>query len=157
MGRATKSRQKFYLTLEGKTKYQAELANLQITLRQLNRQIKTMRHFNEVKDNGDWETAQREYEYLTGRIGQLQEIVEHAELMRPLLRQQVELGSTVRVRNGHGELVYTIVDPIEADPESGKISYASPVGGALLGKKINDVARVVLPNGAFAYQVLAIQ
>ena len=87
-----------------------------------------------------------------GRIQQLQSLIQNAEIIDSedgaTSSKQVILGSTVRVKTSEGKAQeYTIVGPAEADPREGKISNESPVGRALIGKKLNDEVAGERPQG----------
>ncbi len=60
------------------------------------------------------------------------------------------------LKNGNKKLEYHIVGPVEADPVSGKISNESPIGVALMGKKVGETATVTTPKGEINYKVIAI-
>jgi transcription elongation factor GreA len=67
------------------------------------------------------------------------------------------LGSVVKVKTGEGKAQeYTIVGPAEADPSAGKISNESPVGRALIGKKLNDEVQVSAPRGIISMKITKI-
>ena len=68
----------------------------------------------------------------------------------------VELGSRVRVSEDGDESVMTIVSPAEANAREGRISNASPVGAALMGRKVGDAVTIVTPGGSIRYEVLEI-
>jgi transcription elongation factor GreA len=71
--------------------------------------------------------------------------------------KKVMLGSTVRVKVSDGKAQeFTIVGPAEADPREGKISNESPVGRALIGKKINDEVQVSVPKGLLSMKIMKI-
>jgi transcription elongation factor GreA len=69
----------------------------------------------------------------------------------------VTLGSVVKMKNADGKTVeYTIVGPAEADPREGKISHESPVGRAIIGKKLHDEVQVNAPRGITTYKITKI-
>ncbi len=150
--------QKFYLSLQGKRKYQKEKAELEQALAGLSEDIKLMRHYNEIKANAAWEEAQRQLNFLSLRLEEVDSILAHANLVRRKRQsRRVKLGSTVKVRSGRRQFRYKIVDPVEANPAEGRISFASPVGTALVGRHLNEEIQIDLPTGQRRfYQVLAI-
>ncbi|MBI4101322.1 GreA/GreB family elongation factor [Candidatus Microgenomates bacterium] len=148
---------KFYLTLDGKTRYQSELINSRSALKAVKHRIKSLRRHNEFKDSSDWETTQQEVRYLTNRISQLEGLLGQAKIIpRPIGRRRVRLGSIVHFRERQKVLSYQIVDSIEAEPEAGKISYRSPIGRRLLGRKVNDIIKLALPSGYHSYRIIRI-
>lgn len=147
----------FYLSLAGKRRYQREKAELEQELAKLSEEIKLMRHYNETKANVAWEEAQRQSNFLAMRLDAVDTILSRSRVLYRRHSREVKLGSTVKVRNGHGEYRFKIVDPVEANPAEGLISYASPVGTALVGRRLNEEVAVVSPVGKrLSYQVLAI-
>ena len=76
----------------------------------------------------------------------------------PHLKDVVEMGNTVTLKNTVGkELVFTLVSKYEADPTTGKISVASPLGQAMEGRKLKETFSVDLPAGTQEYSILKIE
>ena len=95
-----------------------------------------------------------------GRILQLHSLIQNAELIDEdgaHKSKQVMLGSRVKVKTDDGKSQeYVIVGPAEADPREGKISNESPVGRALIGKKLNDEVQVNVPKGIISMKITKI-
>ncbi len=91
-----------------------------------------------------------------GRIQQLQSLIQNAAIIDEAGAHKsklVMLGSTVKVKSSRRQVhEYTIVGPAEADPREGKISHESPVGRALMGKKLHDEVQVNAPKGIVTHQ-----
>jgi transcription elongation factor GreA len=114
------------------------------------------RELGDLRENADYEAARREQSFLEGRIQELERRLRTAVVIRPPARGGVALGSTVRYElDGEpGEL--TIVGSAEADPGRGRVSSASPVGRALMGRRAGDVIEVVTPSRRLRYRVLEV-
>ena len=150
-----------YLTPEGYETLKRELEYL-ITVR---RQEVAQRLHNALKEgelieNAELEEARREQSFVEGRILELQEKLRNVEII-PTERENtgvVTLGSKVKIRE-HGastEEEYLVVGSEEADPRSGRISNESPLGRALLGKRVGDRAVVQAPDGDIVFDIVEI-
>jgi transcription elongation factor GreA len=96
-----------------------------------------------------------------GRIQQLQALIQNAEIIDEAGAHKsklIVLGSTVKVKSSEDSKSheYTIVGPAEADPREGKISHESPVGRALIGKKLHDEVKVNVPKGIVTLKVVKV-
>jgi transcription elongation factor GreA len=92
------------------------------------------------------------------RLAELRAIVERAVDAAPAERETVGVGSVVRVQEDDGvEAVYTLVDPAEAAPASGRVSLYSPIGRALEGHRAGDEVTVEAPAGHWALKIVAIE
>ena len=108
----------------------------------------------------EYEEAKNEQGFVEGRILDLENIIASAKIIHPeaLPSDSVQLGSKVTVRHRDGsEDLYTIVGSAEADPSGGKISNASPVGKALLGKEVGDTVEVPVPAGTRQLTIVEIK
>jgi transcription elongation factor GreA len=149
------------LTPEGLKKIEAELEHLQtVRRREVSEKIHTAKELSNTQNNAEYEDAKNEQAMLEGRIATLQGLLQNATIIDQASAQKsknVVLGSNVKMKNADGKLVeYTIVGPAEADPREGKISNESPVGRALIGKKLNDEVQVNAPRGIVTYKITKI-
>jgi transcription elongation factor GreA len=113
-----------------------------------------------MSENVDYQAALEEQALLERRIAILQERVEDADVVDPDAANGVlDIGERVRVRDleNDEEIQYELVGTFEADPLAGRISAASPVGRALLGRRRGEVAIVDAPKGRWRFKVLEIQ
>ena len=129
-----------HLTADGLASLQAELDRLRDVERpQVVERIKHARELGDLRENADYEAARNEQSFLEGRVQELERRLRTAVVIRSETRSSVALGSArahTRSTGTPGEL--TIVGSTEADPASGGISAASPVGRALLGHRAGD-------------------
>ena len=77
-------------------------------------------------------------------------------MVKPTQSLYIEIGSVVKVNNGSEDIVFYIVGEYEADPMAKKLSYKSPVGRALLRKKVGDSVQILIPTGIIEYKILEI-
>lgn len=144
------------ITKEGKAELEKELKALIDERPVLAERIATAREFGDLSENEEYSSARKEQNTAESRIAEIQEILKNAKVIRSRAGSSVTLGSTVKVKTGHKEIIYNIVGPVEADPLSGKISNESPIGKALLGHKVGEVAELKLPKGVTKYHILEI-
>jgi transcription elongation factor GreA len=80
----------------------------------------------------------------------------NAEIIKAGSTSKVGLGSKVELKTGNKTVTFSVVGPVEADPLEGKISDESPIGEALLGKKVGDHAVITTPKGEIDYEIVKI-
>ena len=133
------------LTKEGKAKLEKELNSLIAQRPAVAERIATARAFGDLSENEEYSAARAEQKQLENRILELEDILKNVKLIRGGTRSKVAIGATVTIRLGGKKQTYSIVGPVEADPLNGKISDQSPIGQALIGKKVDD--SFTMPNG----------
>ncbi len=141
---------KYLLTPEGLSRLQAELSHLQTVRRQeVAQRIQFARDTGGTADNAEYEHAKHEQALIEGRIRTLENMINRAVVSTPDRNNpRIEFGDRVTVRNQDGiEEVFTIVGSTEANPSEGRISNESPVGQALLGKKVGEEVEITVPAG----------
>jgi transcription elongation factor GreA len=149
------------ITKEGLAKVEEELKYLESTRRpEVAEKIRQAKELMSTPNDAEYEDAKNEQAMVEGRIQQLQTLIQHAEIIDEdgaHKSKKVILGSTVKVKGDDGKShEYVIVGPAEADPRDGRISNESPVGRALLGKKLNDEVEVSAPKGVVTYKITKI-
>lgn len=150
------------LTIKGKEKIEAELEQLKTVRRkEIAARIKQAIEFGDISENSEYDEAKNEQAQIEERIMKLENILKKAVVIDEdeISTDLVSVGSTVLIKeNGNPEeLKYTIVGSAEADPYENKISNESPVGKALLGKKVGDKVEVQIPDGTTTYEVIRIE
>ena len=151
-----------FLTPEGRAKLEAELKHLRDVKRpEVAERIRAAKEFSDTTDNAEFDEAKNEQAFVEGRILTLEKLLANAVLIdsdQAAAHDVVRLGSRVRVVNEDGQSeVYTIVGSAEASPRHGRISNESPVGQALLGRRIGDAVEVVAPAGIIRLSVASIE
>lgn len=148
-----------YLTQAGYKRLDGELEQLRTVKRpQVSERIRQSKDSTDFEDNAEYDEAKSEQSFVEGRIQELEATLAAAQIIGEGPPSDfVALGSHVTVKDDDDvEEEYTIVGSMEADPRKGQISNESPVGRALLGKKVGETASVVAPGGSFDLSVVSI-
>ena len=143
------------LTYEGLKKLEDELEELKVVKRkEVSQKIKEAREQGDLSENAEYDAAKDEQRDIEARIEELEKILKNAEVDL----DKVSIGCQVKILDCEfdEELEYKIVGSTEANSLKGKISNESPVGKALLGKKIGDTVTVSTPAGEFSYKIISI-
>ena len=149
-----------YLTPEGAEKLRAELKELNGPRRQaLAERLHHAIRQGDLSENADYIAAKEDQAFLEGRILELETILREAVIVDgdgpP---DRVDLGCRVVVsENGREPETFQLVGLKEADPRNGKISHESPIGRALMGKRVGETAVAQTPGGALHFRVLEIR
>jgi transcription elongation factor GreA len=150
-----------YLTRQGLTALKAELEELRTHRRQaVAERIQKAKEIGGTVDNAEYDEAKNEQAFIEGRILTLDNLINNAVIISEKAGPEgvVHIGSVVTVVNPDGKKGrYTIIGSAEADPAHGKISNVSPIGKALLGKRVGDVAEVNAPAGKLKLEVVEIR
>lgn len=148
------------LTQGGLEKLEKELEYLKsIKRREVAARIKTAISFGDISENSEYEDAKNEQAFIEGRIITLEKMLRNVVLIENTKNaDSVSVGSTVLLKDLEfdEDFSYTIVGSAEANPAENKISNESPVGKAILGRKINEVVEVSVPAGVLKYQIVKI-
>jgi transcription elongation factor GreA len=158
----TESKGEVILTEEGRRKLTEELDNLvNVKRREVAERLKNAISYGDLMENSEYDDAKNEQARVEHRIDQIQTMLGKAKVIdrRHVKTKEVGIGSLVEIKQvGSGKKQeYRIVGPAEANPEQHKISFQSPVGKALLGLKVGEVAIVSAPAGEIKYRVLNIK
>lgn len=150
------------LTVNGLKKIEDELEQLKTVRRkEVAERIKQAIAFGDISENSEYDEAKNEQAQVEERIMKLEGMLKKARVIDEddISIDVVSIGSTVQVKDieFNEEVEYTIVGSAEADPYELKISNESPVGRALLGKKIGDTVEVQIPDGTTKYEILEIK
>ncbi len=151
------SQKKILITQEGLTKLQSELDYLLSVRRsEVANKIKRAREIGGTENNAEYEDAKNDQSFVEGRILMLENIVKNAVAIElPAQPGTVEMGDKVLIQNQDGKIEqFAIVGSAEANPVEGKISNESPVGKALLGRKIGDEVEVLTPAGVLKLSIM---
>ncbi len=146
-------KKEFQLTKEGVLELQAELAQLKSKLVDVIEAIKTARDQGDLSENAEYHAAKEDQERVDTRIAEIKHILANAEVVSRRTTTSVGIGNSVTLASGKKDVVYHIVDSVEADPLEAKISDESPIGKALLGKKVGDTVEIKLPAGVKSYEI----
>lgn len=151
-------KKEFYLTQDGAKKLREELDDLVKNKRkEVALALKEAREFGDLSENASWDDAKDRQAFIEGRIAEIENILKSAKIIEESKGDMVAIGSTVHVELEDGTQQFQIVGSTEADPESGKISNESPIGKALLGKKIGEEVEVEVPAGTITYKIVKLR
>ena len=145
---------KIYLTKEGLEELKKEYEELSKVKRPevLNR-VSQARNMGDLSENAEYTVAREELSFIDGRIDELEELLKQVVIISNNHSSTIKLGSTVKVNTDGGREVFTVVGEWEADPKESKISHESPLGKALLGKKVGEKVDVQAPAGKIVYTI----
>ena len=146
------------ITQKGFAKLQNELSELVKTKRpRLVERLENARSQGDLSENSDYQSARDELDFLDGRIDELKAVLENCQIVKGTGNGgQVDIGTKVSLKINGDKITYEIVGEWEAKPIEQKISHASPLGQALVGKKVGDKVEVEAPAGKISYEILAI-
>jgi transcription elongation factor GreA len=147
-----------YVSREGLVHLRSELDEMIAVKRpEIASRISEAKEHGDLSENAEYEEAKNEQAFVEGRIAELEHKIKSAVLIEEdRSNDHVSIGSTVEVDADEGRISFTIVGSTEAKPADGRISNESPVGRALLGKKVGDKVVVKVPAGDVFYTVRAI-
>lgn len=149
------------VTSQGFLKLEEELNELKLVKRpQIIEAIKDARAQGDLSENADYDAARNDQAELEARIKELEYMIEHATIIEENTDGKVGIGSTIRVSyidDEDDEEEYKIVGSLEANPFENRISNESPIGKAVLNKKVGDVVSVESPNGSYDVKILEIK
>jgi transcription elongation factor GreA len=119
--------------------------------------LKTAREMGDLSENAAYKVARSKLSSIDYRLRFLNKIIENAYIMEVDFKGVVDVGCFVTVETKSGNQTYQIVNSHESDIANGKISYYSPVGRALIGKRVNDKVEIQTPNGKIIYKIKEIK
>jgi transcription elongation factor GreA len=149
------------ITREGYNKLHKELENLKKVVRpQVIKAIEEARAHGDLNENAEYVAAKERQSFIEKKILETEQKLANSEIIDTINfpNDRVGFGSTVTLENPNngGKVTYQIVGPDESDIPSGKISIASPLGKALIGKEVDDEVIVQTPGGVKKYIILEI-
>jgi transcription elongation factor GreA len=150
-----------YLTRSRLTELENELIDLKTNQRKsIAEKISEARGHGDLSENAEYDAAKEAQSHLEMKIGKLENLLSRAKVVNPedIPDGEVAVLCSVQVfdLNYKEEITFTLVSPDEADFELDKISITSPLGKALLGKKVGDTVLVEVPENKIEYKILKI-
>ena len=149
-----------YLTAEGLVKLKAEFEQLKGPAREdLAKRLRFAIQQGDLSENADYILAKEEQGFLEGRIQELAEILGNYVIINEnIARDRVDIGAHVTIQEeDFAPETYQLVGPKEANPNNHRISHKSPIGRAMIDKKVGDTATAVTPNGSFTFVIIKIE
>lgn len=149
---------KVVLTKDGLAQLQAEFDELNNKKRpEAVRRLADARDLGDLSENSEYAAAKQDLAFIDGRIAELEEILHGAKVVTSHAKSHVDVGCKVTLHINGGKEIFTLVGEWEADPMQKKISHESPLGKALMGKKVGEKIEVEAPAGKVAYKILNIE
>ena len=154
-------REPVYISKEGRLKLEAELKRLKFEERpMIVAEIKRTRELGDLSENAEYHAAKEAQTHLERKIAELEDKLSRVQTIDtdniPDDRVYIFCRVLVRDLSDNEEIEYTLVPPDEVDVDKDIISVKSPIGVALLGKAVGDVAEFSVPAGTIKYKVLRI-
>jgi len=151
---------KIYLTRGGLEDLKKEFEELSKVKRpEVLTRVSQARDMGDLSENAEYVAAREELSFIDGRIDELEELLRQAILIdgdHKNSNKIVKLGSTVTLTVKGKKEIFTVVGEWEADPKEKKISHESPLGKALIGKKVGEKVEVEAPAGKISYSILSV-
>lgn len=146
------------LTKDGLNELKVEFDDLSKVKRPVAvKRLSDARDLGDLSENSEYAAAKQDLAFIDGRIAELEEIIHGAKIVTSHGKKEVDVGCKVTLHiNGKRE-VFTLVGEWEADPMAKKISHSSPLGKALIGRKVGDEIEVVAPAGKLHYKIETIE
>ena len=153
------------VTPEGLEKLQQELSYLtEVRRKEVANRIRQAREFGDITENSEYDDAKTEQGLLERRITEIQRRIRNAKVVDPSEAEAdaVDLGTRVTLkvvgsRGKKNERTFQIVGANESDPTNGKLSHASPVGRAVLKRRVGDKVTVTTPRGSTEYEIVNVE
>jgi transcription elongation factor GreA len=149
----------YQLTAAGKLDLENELNELKARRSEIAQKIADARDYGDLSENAEYSAARDEQGQVESRISEIEEILLNASLINDKHSKptKVVLGVKVDLQSDTKKQVsYTVVGSVEADPLEGRISDESPIGQALMGKKVGESVSIKTPSGVASYTIVAI-
>ncbi len=151
---------KIYLTREGLEELRKEYDELSKNKRpDVLTRVSQARDMGDLSENAEYVAAREELSFIDGRIDELEELLRQAVVISGSGKSSnsvIKLGSTVALHVNGKKEIFKVVGEWEADPKEKKISNESPLGKALIGKKVGEKVEVEAPAGKLIYSVVAV-
>jgi len=149
-----------FLTAEGAAKLRAELKELKGPRREkLSQRLRSAIQMGDLAENADYHKAKEDQGFLEGRIQEIEVILRNAVIVEKSANTDaVSIGSHVTIQEADlPPETYQVVGVKEANPRNGKISNESPIGSAIMDRKVGDVVEADTPNGKMKFRILKIE
>lgn len=149
-----------YLTEEGIARLKVELEELKGPRRtELAKRLRSAVQMGDLSENADYHKAKEDQAFLEGRIQEIEYLLRNAVVIeKGATGGTVGIGNHVTIQEGDLPAeTYHVVGPKEADPRNGRISYESPIGRALVDRRVDDVVEVETPAGRLKFRILKIE
>ena len=144
-------------TKEGFEKLKQELMDIIAKRPQVLVRMVAAREQGDLSENAGYHASKDELAKIDRRARELKYLIRIGQIVEVQSDGQIGVGSIVKVTDGKEEFEYKIVGQLEADPVKGKLSEVSPIGSAMIGKKVGDEVEVQIPDGKIIYEILDVK
>ncbi len=145
------------MTSEGLEKLKTELRELtEVRRPDVVTRIKEAKALGDLSENAEYQSAKEEQSFIEGRVEELEQMIKHAKVVGAEHKGTVGIGSKITVEIEGEKDEFEIVGPTESDPTKGRISIDSPVGQAVLSRKVGDKVNVQTPDGSVQYKIVTV-
>src|SRR3990172_12843695 len=146
----------YLFTKEGFDALKEELEKLIARRPQVVINLTNAREQGDLSENAGYHAAKEELGQIDSRVKEIKYLLRAGKIQESAQIEQISFGNTVTVHNGEEELTFTVVEELEADPVNAKISTSSPIGKALINRKMGESVEVETPNGRIILKILKI-
>ncbi len=150
-------KQSFQFTKEGYENFKKALQELEVRRPQVVINLSNAREQGDLSENAGYHAAKDELSQIDHRLRELKYLLRVGKIVKSEEKGIVDFGSCVTLEKERLEVEFTIVEEMEADPAKGKISTSSPIGSALLGKKVGEIVEIETPEGKISYKISKIK
>ena len=149
------------ISVQGYKKLEEELHDLKVVKRkEVAGKIKEAREQGDLSENAEYDAAKDEQRDIEAQIVELENILKNAEIIQDndKSKDKIKMESVVKLHDVEydEDIEYTIVGSSEADSLNNKISNESPLGAALIGKKVGDTVKIEAPVGEIEYKIISV-
>lgn len=143
-------------TQAGYDKIVAEKAELEAKRPEAVDHLKKAREMGDLSENGYYKASRQQLNFIDGRLRRVTRLIKLAKIVTSVNDGTVQIGNTVKLKYAAREYEYTLVGGYESNPDQKSISHISPLGRAILGKRINDVVEFQAPSGTKTFTIIEI-
>ena len=150
-----------YLTLDGLNRLKDELARMKGPEREeIAKRLRAAIDQGDLSENADYTSAKEDQSFLEGRIQEAERLLSNVVIIDNVTKnlEEVGIGDHITIQESNYPVEkYHLVGPKEADPGNGRISLESPIGKALLGRKVGEEVIADTPGGSIRFKILKIE
>lgn len=146
-----------YHTAEGMAKIQEELNKLRQERREISALLQVAAEKGDINENGDYHTLKDRQGLLEAQIRKWEGLLRNGTIIEKNCDGIIGVGNQVKLKAGIEIKEFQLVGPEEIDLNNGKISYESPLGQALMGKRKGDIVEVQVPKGNIKYKIIEVK
>lgn len=144
-------------TKDGYEKILEEKANLLKERPEAVEHLRKARDMGDLRENGYYKASRARLSFLDARLRRVERLIRLAKIVTASTNDTVQIGSIVKVHHQGKDVVYTVVGGYESDPTQQTISHLSPIGKALMGKRVGQVVTVTVPKGEISLRIVEIR